>query len=143
MKEFNKEEYNKMCADFLDWELHFAKTALNYQDGTFMEWNDEEEFWIENPTEEFKQFRIVSHPQEVGLGYGFKLFKSYHYKFGLKFDSDWNWIMEVCSKLKTLPYEEVKSQEYDNLSHLSIGISKKRVVQAIWEFLNWYKENKN
>jgi hypothetical protein len=101
MKEFNLEEYNKMCAKFLGWE---------FQHGYY------------NP----------DHLHE----YSFKTTED------LKFNSDWNWIMEVVDKIKTLPYEEVESQKYDDLSHLFITSSKKRVVNLIWHFLNWYKENK-
>jgi len=102
MKEFNLEEYNKMCSEFLEWE---------FQHGYY------------NP----------DHLHE----YSFKTTED------LKFHSDWNWIMEVVEKIKTLPYEEVESQEYDDLSHLFITSSKKRVVNLIWHFLNWYKENKS
>lgn len=154
MKDFNKEEYNKLCAEFLGWELHLAKTTLNWQDGTFMDWDDEEEFWIENPTEEFKQFRIVCHPEEVGLGYDFKLFESYHYKSGLKFHSDWNWIMEVVEKIETLIdgfvlfriedegcfVAAMGVQNYNN--YTTMATKKEAVIQAIWDFLNWHKENK-
>jgi len=102
MKEFNKEEYNKMCAEFL---------------GGIYDSNLKR-YWFRLP--------IVLFPTIEEL----------------KFDSDWNWIMEVVEKIKTLPYEEVESQEYDDLSHLFITSSKKRVVNLIWHFLNWYKENK-
>lgn len=158
-KEFNKEEYNKMCAEFLGWELCLAKTSLNWQDGTFMDWDDEEEFWIENPTEEFKKFRILCHPEEVGLGYDIKLFKSYHYKSGLKFDSDWNWIMEVVEKINN-PTNGIMVSIHSNsclitdygtrgkwnlnrsaniVRVVDVSSRKDAVVQAIWEFLNWYK----
>jgi hypothetical protein len=163
MRDFNKEEYNKMCAEFLGWELHLAKTALNWQDGTFMDWDDEEEFWIENPTEEFKQFRIVCHPEEVGLGYDFKLFKSYHYESGLKFDSDWNWIMEVLEKITKIGWNwelidfngTVKEEKCFKCSIFNLEFntpfnkfsfessnSKEAIVHTIRYFLNWYKENK-
>lgn len=148
-KEFNKEEYNKMCAEFIGWELHLAKNALNWPDGTFMEWDDEEEFWIMNPTEEFKKFRIVCHTEEVGLGYRFKLFDQYYYKSGLRFDEEWNWIMVVVEEIENL----VNSRVDIDSSHVLIQYNdwftiiqkeskKEAVVEAIWEFLNYYKENK-
>jgi hypothetical protein len=122
MKNFNKEEYNKICAEFLGWKEDFAHEIDKY--GYIQTINGYMTPFINSGGHESNRSMYIYSTSQ------------------LKFDSDWNWIMEVCSKLKTLPYEEVKSQEYDNLSHLSIGISKKRVVQAIWEFLNWYKESK-
>jgi len=69
----------------------------------------------------------------------------------LKFDSDWNWIMEVVEKIEKEcgvsivggPVKKPTCVIYlGNLKAKSgQGNSKKEaVVQAIWEFLNWYNE---
>ena len=90
MKEFNIEEYNELCADFMDT-------------------------------------------------------KYVH--------SDWNWIMEVFEKIEDslggLVVVDGKTCfmcvtiEYINYNNTTIvPYSKKEAaVQAIWHFLNWYKEN--
>lgn len=95
----------------------------------------------------------------------------------LKFDSDWNWIMEVVEKIKSLKETKGKGAgtlmvnkfEMSNYSVLigfengdyygsiyvghtdngkyyksqkDVNNLKEAVVQAIWEFLNWYNEQK-
>jgi hypothetical protein len=64
MKEFNLEEYNKMCAEFLG--------------GTYD--SNLKRYWFRLP--------IVLFPTIEEL----------------KFDSDWNWIMEVVEKIETIFY---------------------------------------
>lgn len=121
MKEFNLEEYNKICAKFLEWE---------FQHGYY------------NP----------DHLHE----YSFKTTED------LKFDSDWNWIMEVKSKICTLDIVDEFNTSYDSVEKgfsctvlptfkntfnsfrtVVFDDEKQAVIQAIWEFLNWYKENKS
>lgn len=110
MTQFNKEEYNKMCAEFLKWEVEM--------------------------------------PEDLN-----------------QFDSDWNWIMEVIDKIEITSMDfhgrfrvfissdnccinatnldtsrETRCYAYFNDCY---GASKKEaVVQAIWEFLNWYKKQR-
>lgn len=110
-KEFNKEEYNKMCAEVLGWE---------FQHGYY------------NP----------DHLHE----YSFKTDKS------LKFHSDWNWIMEVVENIENLYGGAVQFEISDESclvampsvfsEYYVMDTKKDAVVQAIWGFLNWYKENK-
>jgi hypothetical protein len=117
IKEFNKEEYNKMCAEFLG----CSQRELGL-------WNGEGKL-IHSTS-----FLLTS---------------------DLKFDSNWNWIMEVVEKIQST-YKTEKS--YGVIieictTHISIvvedqdftvdfkktNLSKiEGLVQAIWEFLNWY-----
>lgn len=107
MKEFNKEEYNKMCAEFLGWSQR-----------EFGFWNGEDK---------------LIHRESLVL------------TSDLKFDSDWNWIMEVVNKIKpivsmskTRPLKDYNT----DFRYALISAKKEVIVKAIWEFLNWHKENK-
>jgi histidinol-phosphate/aromatic aminotransferase/cobyric acid decarboxylase-like protein len=89
MKPFNKEEYNRMCAEFMEWD------------------------YIEK-----------------------------------KFDTDWNWIMEVVEKIQyykaliiSINHCEIYFMPNDGI-RINVGgrTTKEAVVQAIWEFLNWYNQ---
>ncbi len=66
-------------------------------------------------------------------GYGF------HEGFDLKFHSDWNWIMEVVEKISNIPdgVGYVFVRDLDGVMH-----KKQVVVESIWQFLNWYNEQK-
>ena len=57
----------------------------------------------------------------------------------MKFHSDWNWIMEVVEKISNIPdgVGYVFVRDLDGVMH-----KKQVVVQAIWQFLNWYNEQK-
>jgi hypothetical protein len=104
MKEFNKEEYNKMCAEFLGFTVIPAGTKTMGQ----------------------------IHFPEVSEAF-------------LKYDSDWNCIMEVVNKIKpivsmskTRPLKDYNT----DFRYALISAKKEVIVKAIWEFLNWVKENK-
>jgi len=113
MKPFNKEEYNKLCAEFM------GLTVIPV--GTY-------------------SIGSISHP-EISEAF-------------LKYDSDWNWIMEVVEKIESLGwYININEREcsiYDySYRSTAQGVvfnrenktSKKEVVvQAIWEFLNYYNK---
>ncbi len=71
----------------------------------------------------------------------------------LKFDSDWNWIMEVVEKIEQTYVTDSYSRLNDDDKHefniwnkttteiCGRGDTKKEaVVQAIWEFLNYYNK---
>lgn len=95
MKNFNKEEYNKLCAEFMGFEI----------------------------SENEECFKIPNKNGWVNLSI---------------FDSDWNWIMQVVEKIKSIDLK--LSVEHDEVTSLFITSSKKRVVQKIWEFLLWYNQ---
>lgn len=130
-KEFNKREYNLLCANFLEWE----------QKATF---DTKENIW---------RFNWVD---KEGVKHN-----------NLAFDSDWNWIMKVVKKIESLDFRfeiarnsidfydiKIENGNFYNRFSTAINIkntngiinqnlSKKEVVVlAIWEFLNWYNENK-
>lgn len=111
MKEFNKEEYNKMCAEFLGYI---------------------------NLTPDDKDFDFYEHPTQP-LIIDKCIFKMLEPK-SMLFHSDWNWIMEIVEKIKSINLK--LSVEYDEVMTLFITTPKQIVVQVIWEFLNWYNENK-
>ena len=125
MKNFNKEEYNKLCAEFLGGVLSEMEAPLNPQ-------------WFGLPFE------------KRGIPEGL-----------LKFDFDWNWIMEVVEKIEDgLKLHTVTSQgmtgHYININrgvsvaHSSLSnpskfmgtgkTKKEAVIRAIWEFLDWYNQ---
>lgn len=53
-----------------------------------------------------------------------------HYNL-MRYHSDWDWIMEVLSRIISLPLVE----ETYNFHHLKLSTSKEEVVRAINEFL--------
>lgn len=132
MKPYNEQEFNRLCAEFLGGKIK--------EDG----WN----FCLTDFG--------VKH-----CGYGF------HEGFDLKFHSDWNWIMEVVEKIENLRGVTIetnnnwvgeftivircggysgtyyKSIEKPRVSHgQDFRTKKEAVVEAIWQFLNWYNEQK-
>ena len=144
MKTFVKEEYNRLFAEFLGYKL-ITPAMRKYPD----EWYNS--YWGMK-----KDDGTVSAFSEDTT----------------KFYSDWNWIMQVVEKIENLKTEtssfrfyinpksviilEDKNYSFEigdggisswplyfNGSIYTIGKSKKEaVVQAIWNFLNWYNENK-
>jgi hypothetical protein len=102
MKEFNLEEYSKMCAEFLN--LHRDKEVVIYN------------------------------------------MHSYSYNL-LKFDSDWNWIMEVVEAINMIPNHKNPSDTTLQTKRIDVKIllgsaNKKAVVEEINQFLIWYNQNK-
>jgi hypothetical protein len=70
----------------------------------------------------------------------------------MKFHSDWNWIMEVALKIRSMqPFETIYNDEMSILPFVELRsklvkaglhFNKEEVLQAIWQFLNWYNEQK-
>ena len=129
MKEFNLEEYNRMCAEFLGWELKSYPTYMNTPFSG-------RSIWF-SPTSSDGKTRTFA--CERGKEF---------------FDSDWNWIMEVYNKINhkdsfiTLPMNGVEDSitpfinESGKVKRALMSGEREVVAQAIWKFLNWYKENK-
>lgn len=133
MKPYNQHEYNRLCAEFLGWESLSPKTKYCY--------------W--------------KYPEEKS--FTFKLGSPVHSN-NLIFHSDWNWIMEVVEKIEITNSPslnewmrsyvtiwsnregctiEVKTEEEDFYTSIPVKTTKQEaVVQAIWQFLNWYNEQK-
>ena len=121
-------EYNKRCAYFLDWKY--------IEDG---------DIW--NP----------------GISYNY----SFIYTDNLQFHSDWNWIMEVVEAIEKLEFATKIDHDYCISNHgcdrceidtkqnalfqdedreepivfVLTKTKKEAVVQAINQFLIWYKNN--
>jgi len=104
-------DYNKLCAEFLGWK--FSQNYENF-DEYYYRWNKEndgvwyrDEDFVENP-ESFDAYYVKVN--------GICLKK---YLYTLKFDSDWNCIMEVCIGLGmefvTTNKEQLIQQIYDKL----------------------------
>jgi hypothetical protein len=118
-KEYNAKEYNELCAEFLGVDINYSKEV--YKDSI-------------SPLRQY----IHNKPKSEEL----------------LFDTDWNWIMEVVEKIESsfngfvlFKIEDescfvsaISTKNYNN--HTEMSTKKEAVVQAIWKFLNWYKDNK-
>ncbi len=72
---------------------------------------------------------------------------------GLKFHSDWNWIMEVVEAIEKLGFQFNiyhqdcsigKDKKFIVVTHATkVKTKKEAVVHAINQFLIWYNENKS
>jgi len=137
MKEFNKDEYNKTCAILLGWKEDFAHEADKY--GYIQT--------IDGYMTPFINVDIIhSNISEYNRS------ENVHSIAQLKFDSDWNWIMEVYNKINHkdtaifLPMNGVVDSvtpfinELGKVKRKLMDGEKEGVVHAIWEFLNWYKK---
>jgi hypothetical protein len=63
----------------------------------------------------------------------------------MKFHSDWNWIIEVVEKIKKVignPTTVTVACFNGDINKALMSAKKEAVVQSIWEFLNWYNEQK-
>jgi hypothetical protein len=135
-KEYNKEEYNKLCAEFMGYKLITPEMRKHPAE------------WISSYWE---------NPEFNGSSKGVLCSEN-----GLQYNTNWNWIMEVVD---TIPQkvQGINVSIHPNSclitdtgvrGQLSLDASKnivrvldaknnkEAVVQAIWEFLNWYKDNK-
>ena len=143
-KPFDIKKYNSLCAELLGFE---------------------------NKTPDDKDFNIHFHKDEKS-GKGVEILgthiTSIETNFGRQFTTDWNWIMEVIEAIELKFPKYILQWEYDNreefaengnykaywftlypkdeicsgLSDLRSKSRKEAVVQSIWAFLNWYKEQK-
>jgi hypothetical protein len=122
MKPYNEKEFNRLCAEFLGYEISENKECFKSQNQK-----------------------------------GWNLLNIFH--------SHWNWIMEVVEKIENTKKNNEWYVEYIWLPSTNISFSvrgwrdgsvlfetfgrfygvttkKEAVVQAIWQFLNWYNEQK-
>jgi hypothetical protein len=132
VKEFNKEEYNKLCAEFLG--------AVEYVPKAWYYFSRYRRHWFFPSRFEPNRFTTKM----------------------LRFDSDWNWIMELveaipqkvqginisihpnsCLITDTGVRGQLSLDASKNIVRvLDAKNSKEAVVQAIWEFLLWFNEQK-
>jgi hypothetical protein len=74
---------------------------------------------------------------------------------GLKFHSDWNWLMEVVEKIEDLKHCQIDISlnwcrigykdtlfNYDSRNHFKDITKIESVYNACVEFIKWYNENK-
>ena len=119
MKEFDITEYNKMCAEFLGFKTNRERSR----------------WWYKLDDNSLFATAITG----IHGGWLTEL---------LKFNSDWNWIMEVCTKINSInvfknnPSDTTLATIKEEM-RTYLGLSNKEaVVKAIWEFINYHKENK-
>lgn len=130
MKQFDIKEFNKMCAAFLGY------VNLTPDDPDF-------DFY-EHPTEPVKLGEHIRKTLEP---------------MSMLFHTDWNWIMTVVEKINnptngimvSIHSNSCLITDYGTRGKWNLNRSanivrvvdassrKEAVVQAIWEFLNWYK----
>lgn len=111
-------EYNKMCAEFLEYE--FDELSETY---------------------ETPHLKLVE-PH----AFGDEQFSCKLKIYELDFHSDWNWIMEVVEKIYSLniyydKYKPFNSSQFTN-GEVELTTNKEAVVEAINKFLIWYNKNK-
>jgi len=133
MKEFNIREFNRLCAELLGFKC------------------------LANGQYELPEM----------MTFGAKI-----YLEDMQYHSDWNWIMSVVDKIRTVSIpgykfpcfeftienewciidlhpqidvlsENVAKDFYSHVEHRREETLKESVVQVIWQFLNWYNQNKS
>ena len=124
-KNFNLKEYNVLCAELLG----FVNTT---------------------PTD--KDFNIFHSTN--GIFINDKVINSIETNFNINFVMDWNWIMVIVNKITKLEFNVEICNDTCTIRHSLIKdypifesySDKSRmvaVIDAIWEFLLWYKYNKS
>ncbi len=118
MKEFNLEEYNKLCAEFLEWVFQHGYYNPNHLHEYSFETDESLKFhsdwnWIMEVVEKIEQ-----------LGYRFNI---------NNFDGNY-------AEIRSGSCIDEKISDSSDLDKEFIS-KKEAAVQSIWEFLNWYKEN--
>jgi len=120
MKPYSEQEYNRLCVEFIGLKCHEPSgywTLPTFMDGDGWTMTD------------------------------------------MKFHSDWNWIMQVVEKIESLLHRpnELDTPIYcvtnfrnivkietvnDEIVWVKRSSKKEAFIQAIWEFLQWYNEQK-
>lgn len=125
MKEFNKDTFNKLCAEFLGGSIYLEEGRWHVRN-----WNNSKHYPLE----------IISHCPSTMWGTKEETYnqivkeKVASYGSWGKFDSDWNWIMEVVTKI----HQQLKpdsSLKQDLIRRVGV-VDKEKTVNTIWEFLN-------
>lgn len=141
-------EYNERCANFLNYK--FSQNYENFDD-YYSEWvKMDDGVWYKDEDFVKKQNSSIYYVKVDGV-----VLKKYNYL--LKFDSDWNWIMEIVEAIEKLglnfkigsywiTIETIESEimwKSLNIPHsqLTDDFNKKEaVINAINQFLIWYKK---
>jgi hypothetical protein len=121
-KEYNKEEYNKLCAEFMGYKLVTPEMRKHPEE------------WISSYWE---------NPDFNGSSKGVLCSEN-----GLQYNTNWNWIMEVVEKINSVdvyknnPSETTLAIIREEIRAFLGMSNKEAVVHSIWEFLNLYNDNK-
>lgn len=132
---FDKDQYNKLCAEFLGGEIFEEGDRWKTRN-----WN--------NPN--YRPFKVISSCPLTMWGTKEETYNRVladvlaSYGAWGCFDSDWNWIMEVVDKIeKTYAWVSIKGCLVTTVEiDVNAPTKKEAVVKAIWEFLNWHKKYK-
>ena len=131
MKPYNEKEFNKLCAEFLG----YVNTTPT--DPDFSIYENRNGFIIDG-----KQYTLIE-------------------PMSMKFHSDWNWIHmikeEIC-KMKLIDefnttYDSVAKgwdcyifpayiNTFNSFISNTLNTEKEAVIETIWQFLQWYNEQK-
>jgi len=122
MKEFSKEEYDRLCAEFMGWEYFpESKSGNTWPDGCHDGSYTSFSMWIKNPTEKYREILCHDGYEYLDGEYNSEIEQSdlfEDYKYQLKYDSDWNEIMEVVDKIESITltkYFNKNEVEYENV----------------------------
>ena len=118
MTEEEINNYNKRCASFLGWTY---VSSIDVKEGKY------------HTTIKAGWYTIV--PKALALGLTQHLYKGRSHN-SLKFHSDWNWIMEILTKIQSLPLDE----HTHTIWNLKFRERKEDVVQIINDFLISYEK---
>jgi hypothetical protein len=149
-KEFNKREYNLLCANFLEWEQRATfdtkeniwrfnwvdKEGVKHNNLAFdSDWN-----WIMKVIEKMEKLSSKT-IFEITMEGAFKISR---YKIEFIFQPNADSLLHL--KLVNLPQDDYKNPfcKHHIVQHFDFANKgrKAAVIHAIWLFLNWYNENK-
>ena len=113
LKEYNEQEYNKLCAEFLGWK---NKGMVNF------------ELWVSTEN----QYGITTNELKFHSDWNwimevFKKIQQKGYLYGI--------VAEASSIWK---HEDIDTPVFIQTSKASLEAS----IQVFWQFLNWYNEQK-
>jgi hypothetical protein len=136
MKEFNADEYNKMCAEFTGWVLTdndlICHSVVNGRalTETFKGYIRQEQPYVKGVS----LFAVMNNIKHI----------EYYTEKEMNFTDDWKLIMSVVEKIeKNYAWVNIKGCAVDITNKISVSkpTKKEAVVQAIWEFFNIYCQN--
>lgn len=145
MNEQEIKKYNHLCVEFLGWK--YSQNYDRYDDYSF-EWDKNDDgIW-------YKEENLVLNPNSYH-NYYVKVDGVYlsDYEYRLKFDSDWNWIMDMVGAIEKLGFNFniyhqdciiSRDKKWIVVTHaIKVKTKKDAVVQSINEFLIWYNNEQN
>jgi hypothetical protein len=150
-KEFNKREYNLLCANFLEWE---QKATFDTKENIWrFNWVDKEGVKYDNLAFDSDWnliMKVIEYMEDLSsttiadrkLRGDFSINK---YKIEFCFSPESDFLLHL--KLTSNPRDDYKDSLYKHHIVKPFDVAKKgrkaAIIQAIWLFLNWHSENKN